>query len=605
MSTEVPRAGRGRAAAVPDGFYEPPPVVEFPEDGGAPVVRFTGEDGRERVFRFEELPLPGLHRDFAHALGARIGPGGGRRTQRAATSQWQTIKRFLTLLDGLAEPPRRVQELRVRHLERYLMSRRQTCGEKSARRNLQDLLRIVRVLPGQDRLDGAVADYAGQPGHGVDAQQAARPGYSDREFQAIMAAARSDVAAIRDRIMAGEKLLGRFLDNDERLSVAEREQGARLAAMAATGQVQVDYRGLTVGEYPAACYAQARQLFVVDPDLAPLLIYAAGLSGRNPETLKELPAEHRLLEERAVAVTLTKRRRGKANSRTTVHWSVDEERELRTMGSVYLLLHRMMARSRALSGTGSVWSIWAGNGRGGVLNAATGGHIGPFDAELARKLKLGAWAGRHGLVGDDGQPLQMMVTRIKKTVEVRTAKQVGGHLPSARVTNTADTSFTHYLRTDPFVAEWAADVLTEAITDAEESARAVVVRLGGGSVAAVPERVREQAAAGELDTLASACTDIEHGPGGGPCQQSFLSCFGCPNALVMERHLPALLSLAKALREDLQRRDAAQWMARYGTTWQILTRDILPRFSPAQRAAAQATPPHLMLDLLHGPKEWS
>ncbi|WP_089107751.1 hypothetical protein [Streptomyces hyaluromycini] len=420
-----------------------------------------------------------------------------------------------------------------------------------------------------------------------------------------MAAARSDVAAIRDRIAAGEHLLRRFLDNAEDLSADEREQGARLEAMAATGRVQVDYRGLPMGEYPAACYAQARQLFVVDPDLAPLLIYAAGLSGRNPETLKELPAEHRVLEERAVAVTLTKRRRGKANSRTTVHWSVDTERELRTMGGFYLLLHRMMGRSQAFSGTGSVWSIWAGNGRGSVRNTATGGHIGPFDTELARKLKLGAWAERHGLLGDDGKPLQMMVTRIKKTVEVRTAKQVGGHLPSARVTNTADTSFTHYLRHDPFIAEWAADVLTEAITDAEESARAVVVRLGGGSLAAVPDQVREQAAAGNLDTLACACTDIEHSPDGGRCHQSFLACFGCPNALVLERHLPALLALAQALRDDLQRRDVAQWTARYGATWQILTRDILPRFSPAQRAAAQETLPHLMLDLLEGPTQWS
>ncbi|MGW2891830.1 hypothetical protein ACWDDN_42305 [Streptomyces griseoruber] len=605
MSQDAPRAGRGRAAAVPESFYEPPPAVEFPEDGGAPVVRFTGEDGRERAFRFDQLPLAGMHRDFAHALGVRIGPGGGRRTQRAASSQWQTIKRFLLFLEQLSVPPRRVEELRVRHLERYLMAQRQTCGEKSARRNLQDLLRIVRVLPGQDRLDGAVADYAGRPGHGMDAQQVSRPGYSDREFQAIMTAARSDVAAIRDRIAAGERLLRRFLDNDEELSAAEREQGARLEAMAATGRVQVDYRGLRVGEYPAACYAQARQLFVTDPDLAPLLIYAAGLSGRNPETLKELPAEHRVLEERAVAVTLTKRRRGKANSRTTVHWSVDAERELRTMGGFYLLLNRMMGRSRAFSGTGSVWSIWAGNGRGGVRNAATGGHIGPFDAELARKLKLGAWAERRGLIGDDGKPLQMMLTRIKKTVEVRTAKQVGGHLPSARVTNTADTSFTHYLRDDPFVAEWAADVLTEAITDAEETARAVVVRLGGGSLAAVPDQVREQATAGELDTLASACMDIEHSPGGGRCQQSFVTCFGCPNALVLKRHLPALLALVDALRHDLQGRDVAQWTARYGTTWQILTRDILPRFSPAQRAAAQETRPHLMLDLLEGPTQWS
>ncbi|WP_338785165.1 hypothetical protein [Streptomyces sp. DG1A-41] len=375
--------------------------------------------------------------------------------------------------------------------------------------------------------------------------------------------------------------------------------------MARTGRVRVDYRGLSVGEYPAACYRQARQLFVIDEDLAPLMIYAAGLTGRNPETLKELPAEHRLLEGRAVAVTVTKRRRGKANSRTTVHWSVDGDptRQLRTSGSFYLLMHRMMARSRAFSGTTSVWSIWAGNGRGGVRHASTGGHTGPFDAELARKLHLGRWARRHGLVDDNGAPLQMMLTRIKKTVEARTAKQVGGHLPSARLTNTADTSFAYYLRGDPFVREWAADVLTEAITEAEGNARAVVARLGGADVDAVPDRVRTQAAAGELDTLASACVDIEHGPDGGRCEESFLTCFRCPNALVMERHLPALLALAEALREDLQQRDAEQWTARHEVIWQILTGDILPHFSPAQRAAAQQTRPVLRLDLLDGPKE--
>lgn len=605
MSGGLGRAGRGRTAAVPEGFYQPPPTVEFPEDGGSPVVRFTGEDARECLFRFAELPLVGMHRDFAHALGSRIGPGGGRRTQRAAAGQWQSIKWFFLLLEGLAAPPQRVAELRVRHLERYLMARRQTCSEKSARKNLQDLLLIVRALPGQDRLDRTVTDYVGQRGHGVDAQQAVRTGYSDREFQAIMNAARSDVVAIRDRLAACERMLERFRHEPEDLSAAERDQGARLEAMAATGRVQVDYRGLAVGEYPAACYAQAHQLFVIDSDLAPLIIFAAGLSGRNPETMKELPATHRVLEERAVAVTLTKRRRGKANSRTTVHWSVDPDpaRQLQAMGSYYLLLHRMMARSRGFSGTGSVWSIWAGNGRGGVRHAATSGHLGPFDAELARKLKLGAWGGRHGLVGDDGEPLPILPNRMKKTVETRTAKQVGGHLPSAPLTNTAQTSFAHYLRADPFITEWAADVLTEAITEAEQHARGVVVRLGGGDAGTVPERVQSRAAAGDLDTLAASCLDIERGSLGGRCRESFLACFACPNALVLERHLPALLALADVLREDLGRRDVDQWTARHGTTWQILTRDILPRFSPGQRAAAARAKPALPLDLLDGPKE--
>jgi hypothetical protein len=224
VSGDPARAGRGRTAAVPDGFYQQPPTVELPEDGGAPVVRFTGEDGRECVFRFEELPLEGLHRDFAHALGARIGPGGGRRTQRAAASHWQSVKRFFLLLDQLPAPPGCVEELRVRHLQRYLMTRRQTCSEKSARKNLQDLLLLMRALPTQDRLDSQVADFVGQRGHGVDAQQAGQLGYSDREFQAIMAAARSDVVAIRDRIAAGEALLQQFMHRPGLLSVADRKR---------------------------------------------------------------------------------------------------------------------------------------------------------------------------------------------------------------------------------------------------------------------------------------------------------------------------------------------------------------------------------------------
>ncbi|GGK31284.1 hypothetical protein GCM10011583_73940 [Streptomyces camponoticapitis] len=470
----------------------------------------------------------------------------------------------------------------MRHVERYRMVRLETVGPKTARKSVQDVLLLLRDVPGQDRLERTLHEFMGQRGHGIDAQETSPPGYSDREFAAIMAAARSDVVAIRDRISAGERLLALSREDPELLETTERERARRLETMARTGRAQVDYSGLLVGEYPAAGYAQAGQLFVVDRDLAPLMVYAAGLSGRNPETIKELPAEHRVLEEKAVVVTLTKRRRGKANSCTTVHWSVapDPARRLRATGSFYLLLHRMMERSRAFSGTSSLWSIWAGNGRGAAANASTAGHIGPFDAELARKLGLGSWAAGHHLVDDEGGPLQMRLTRMKKTVEVRTAKQTGGHLPSLRLTKTAQTSFAHYLRGDPFVAEWAAEVLTEAITEAEESARDIVL-WPAGAVAPVDDQVRRRAETGDLVTLASSCLDIDHHPEhGGRCRESSLTCLRCPNALVLERHLPMLLALAEALRADLDKRDAAQWAARHGVIWQIITHGILPRFSP-------------------------
>ncbi|MFE7392599.1 hypothetical protein [Streptomyces sp. NPDC057582] len=97
--------------------------------------------------------------------------------------------------------------------------------------------------------------------------------------------------------------------------------------------------------------------------------------------------------------------------------------------------------------------------------------------------------------------------------------------------------------------------------------------------------------------------DIDNGPSGGRCRDSLLACFTCPNALVLEHHLPALLALADTLQADLQQRDAEEWATRHGATWQVLTRDILPRFSPAQRAAAAAARPVLPLNLIDGPKE--
>lgn len=54
----------------------------------------------------------------------------------------------------------------------------------------------------------------------------------------------------------------------------------------------------------------ASQLFLTFRDLAPLLVLLAAVTGRNGETLKELPAAHTVLEGRIVELEVIKRRRG-------------------------------------------------------------------------------------------------------------------------------------------------------------------------------------------------------------------------------------------------------------------------------------------------------
>ncbi|KJS53499.1 hypothetical protein VM98_24925 [Streptomyces rubellomurinus subsp. indigoferus] len=299
-----------------------------------------------------------------------------------------------------------------------------------------------------------------------------------------------------------------------------------------------------------------------------------------------------------------------------------DSRQLHTPGGIYLLLHQLAARSRRFSGSARIWSIWAGSGRQGAhwqAKAAAAGHIDPFANELSRVLNLRGLAERHSLADDDGKPLTVSINRVKTTVEVRTTKAMGGHLPSASRTNTLDVSFAHYLQNDPVVREWADEILTTAIDEAENLARAPRPRVISKVQARHLAKAQEQAAAdlgtsplklqqaldGQLDTVASSCLDIDHSPfSTGRCDTSFLTCLRCPNALITQRHLPALLATVDELDRARQAMPIDAWVHEHGQTWLTLTRLILPQFTEAERTeAANAKPASLHLDLLDGPKE--
>jgi hypothetical protein len=625
------RPGRGRAALQPEGFYAPERAVRTVSE--ALVIAFQGED-RSYTYSLGQLPCPGLHADLAAAFTVRIGPTGDRRTKASADTAWAALVRFLKFLGDLRRPPRSLAELRNSHLQRFRLRRMETVSEQWALYDLMEIHRLLREVAPQSRLRGDVVEVIHQRVRAVKPTQTeGRPGYSDREFAAIMTAARSDVVAIRDRIRAAERLLASFEADPAELASEARVVAEELAGMARTGRVPTRRRRTRTGRTyldHRARVALASQLFLTGADLAPLLILMVALSGRNGETIKELPVDHRLLEGRAVAVSLVKRRRGKTLSRETVHWETggSDSRQLHTPGGLYLLLHELTRRSRRWSGATRIWSIWVNEatwGKTREFKARTGGHIDPYAVRLQGQTRptLRQWAARHGLdadgSGDDHPPLDIDLNRLKTTVEVRITKAVGGHLPSASRTNTLDVSFLHYLRNDPRVREWADRILTAALQDAENSARAFHLRIldaaaerafehhpenAAAALGTTPEKVK-RAAAGELDTLVSSCLDIQHHPQtGGPCRDSFLTCLRCPNALVAERHLPMLLALLDLLQQELDRLGVDDWCGRHGVTWLIITRLIMPRFTAAQRAAAvEAKPGSLPVDLLEGPKE--
>jgi hypothetical protein len=513
---------------------------------------------------------------------------------------------LLRFLDGPPRPPRDVTRLTARHLRQFELHRTRTCNQQVVANELRAVRRLLNEITPHDRFRPDVVEWSGRRWR---EHQSGAPGYSEQEFRQIMAAARRDVATVRDRIRAGERLLAHADTHPETLPAADRAAAIKLQAMAKTGQIPILRLPGHLRDH-VAMLTVAGQLFLLDADLAPLLVLGVGLTGRNGETLKELPASHELLERRAVAIELTKRRRGPNNIHEVVHWEVGPpSRQLHTPGGYYLLLHELASRGRMLSGSQTVWSIWN----------VRSGHVPPFAKDLGRALYINKWARKHNLVGDDGQPLELNLNRLKTTVEVRTTKAVGGHLPTSARTNSMDVQFAHYLRGDPSVQEWAAAEVTAAIHDAEQHARHAHLRVLAGPEAqhaqdlpataaqlGVDPEVARQALAGELDTLVAACLDIDDSPfNDGRCQASFLTCLRCRNALATHRHLPGLLALLEQLDFERQTTDAEVWWARHGPTWLAITEDVLPKFTPAELEAARkaATPTVSLLDLLHGPRE--
>jgi hypothetical protein len=106
----------------------------------------------------------------------------------------------------------------------------------------------------------------------------------------------------------------RYRCNPSAVAADERELAEQLANIAAMGCIP-PVRGF----YRAAHRRNlAANLFLTAPDLCPLMVLLVALTGRNVETIKELPAQYQVLERRAVELRVVKRRRGPHWWHTTV-----------------------------------------------------------------------------------------------------------------------------------------------------------------------------------------------------------------------------------------------------------------------------------------------
>lgn len=628
--------GPGRPSSLPPEAYEAPAPVRTASPGGL-VVDFHGDDDRRTSFDVGSLPLPGWHPLLADILVLRIGPGGACRTRTSAEGVWNTLGRWARFLAVLQPAPHSPAELTRAHVDAF--AARPDTSPHTLLKDMRELQVQFRDRRLHDRLPADAWDALNRR---LNAVEGAVGGYSPGELERLAAAARADTARIARRIRTAEQLLRQLREEPDTLSGPSRERAEILAAMAATGEVPWPGGPGVPGLRRRT--ELASQLFLTWQDLAPLMVLLAVVTERNGETLKELPARHRILEGRAVEFAMVKRRQGSQRWIQTVTWEIgSRERELHTPGGLYLLLLELTARSRGFCGSTAAVCFW----RNGMQRRISGPaeHWAPFELNLRHGalIEMSKWAAARAKPvladppparktnGDTAEeteetaavtgppPLRITFNRIKTSVDARRTKQLGGHLPSSAKSNTAQVLFRNYLRPDEPTRDWAEDVMAEALADAEQAAReaheAVVGRRGEPTVishSASPQQLQDAGlapqtardlAGGELDTAWTACGDHDHHPEtGAPCNDSFLACFHCGNCLVTRTHLPKLLALLKALGTLRERMNEDAWWRRYGPAWVAIRRDILAKFTPAEVDSARRQPlPDALLDLVEAP----
>jgi len=225
--------------------------------------------------------------------------------------------------------------------------------------------------------------------------------------------------------------------------------------------------------------------------------------------------------------------------------------------------------------------------------------------EVSRSA-VGRWTRRHGIVGDDGEPLKLHRSRIRTTHHAMRDKKswTGNARATIDPNHTAAVEGDHYLSAttpgqrhavETIIADAQHDILRRAhpptvITDEDAAALAesypqllAVMKLDEGVLAELVGGVRDVFTAACADQLAGL-----HGPAGKPCPARPWVCLLCPLAVFAPRHAVNLLRLKAFFSRRWQQMPAAHFMAVFGP-YAARIDQILDRFDPAELAAAAAS----------------
>jgi hypothetical protein len=247
-----------------------------------------------------------------------------------------------------------------------------------------------------------------------------------------------------------------------------------------------------------------------------------------------------------------------------------------TPGGLIRQLITLTAAARLHSPSDSLWVYYR---QGGLAHGL-----------LHPRETLDAWTARHAIVDDEGRPLHLVLSRLRKTHKALWYLKTEGHMARFAVGHTPQIAAQAYADVPalrPLHEATVAEALDEQVALArgprlvpEEPPRADSAEPVSGAPAGVDDQ----------DLWLARCGGFYSSPfgtAGEACPRPFWGCLECVNAVITARKLPAILAFqafAEAQRHGLS---ASDWAAKFGRVHARIVEQILPAFGEGQIATAR------------------
>jgi hypothetical protein len=578
----------GRRASFPDNLPDPGPAATIAIAARRFEITLAG-----RTATMDLTRLPGrnsLARSFTQALWQACQVGGPAGTVRTAMSLAEAIHRFWRYLDATDSSVQALAEIDVDTIEGFDAWMDERGQHPNHRRHqMGDVVMLLRL-----------AD-AGEPGRLSEESSrrllyvSTRPGvpprprdaYSDNVRAALKAAARADVAAIGQRF---RPTLAQ--ECETRIDRLERDAFAEIDRVGFITVKNDLFRQL----YGARNYAGISNEGLSDRmhgtrhlllgDLIALFVLLSLETGLEIEAIKTLRAD--CLKNPSsgyVEIEYCKRRARHAE------WKRLRVRDggSGTPGGLLRLAIHWTATARGHLGSEQLFTYYC-------LGRLT-------DVVLPMQSARKVWVKHHRLQDDNGKPLKLCLSRLRKTHKAAWYRKTGGQLRRFAVGHTVEVAANHYgeipaLR--PIHEATIAEALMDAVEDALQptvltpEAEANVLAAPSSAQPGLLEGMATDVSvllAGEQDVWLASCSGFYSSPfatSGEACPVPFWGCLECRNGVITTRKLPALMAFLDFVVDQRKMLSEADWQAKFGRVHYRISAQILPQFSKTDLDAARS-----------------